>query len=87
MLILPPLSLISEILSSIPESHRPILLVDNTFLSPYYSNPLTLGADVALHSISKYINGHSDVIMGALVVRRGLGEKLSRGFRFLQNSR
>ncbi|KAJ9121773.1 hypothetical protein QFC22_002395 [Naganishia vaughanmartiniae] len=86
MLILPPLSLISEILYSIPEAQRPILLVDNTFLSPYYSNPLTLGADVVLHSISKYINGHSDVIMGALVIRRGLGEKLSRGFRFLQNS-
>jgi cystathionine gamma-lyase len=87
MLILPPLSLISEILSSIPETRRPILVVDNTFLSPYYSNPLTLGADVVLHSISKYINGHSDVIMGALVIRRGLGEKLSRGLRFLQNSR
>ncbi|KAJ9111734.1 hypothetical protein QFC19_001095 [Naganishia cerealis] len=86
MLILPPLTLISEILHSIPEAHRPILLVDNTFLSPYYSNPLTLGADVALHSISKYINGHSDVIMGALVIRKGSAQRLSQGFRFLQNS-
>jgi cystathionine gamma-lyase len=87
MLILPPITLIHEIVNSLPEARRPLILVDNTFLSPYWSNPLTLGADVVLHSISKYINGHSDVIMGALSIRQGLGAKLSQGLRFLQNSR
>ncbi|KAJ9109966.1 hypothetical protein QFC20_003166 [Naganishia adeliensis] len=86
MLILPPITLIYEIVNSLPEARRPLILVDNTFLSPYWSNPLTLGADVVLHSISKYINGHSDVIMGALSIRQGLGAKLSQGLRFLQNS-
>jgi cystathionine gamma-lyase len=87
MLILPPITLIRQIVDSLPEARRPLILVDNTFLSPYWSNPLTLGADVVLHSISKYINGHSDVIMGALSIRQGLGERLSQGLRFLQNSR
>ncbi len=45
------------------------IIADNTFCSPYISSPLLLGADVAYHSISKYINGHSDVIMGALVFK------------------
>lgn len=43
-------------------------MVDNTFMSPYYQSPLLLGADVVLHSITKYINGHSDVVMGALIL-------------------
>lgn len=43
-------------------------MVDNTFMSPYYQSPLRLGADVVLHSITKYINGHSDVVMGALIL-------------------
>jgi cystathionine gamma-lyase len=72
---------------SIARSHpaRPLVLVDNTFLSPYYASPLLLGADVVMHSISKYINGHSDVIMGALILparHAALAEKL----RFLQNA-
>lgn len=45
------------------------MLVDNTFASPYLQNPLDLGADISLHSVSKYIGGHSDVIMGALVFK------------------
>lgn len=48
-------------LARIAHSRNAILVVDNTFLSPYYSNPLDLGADVVLHSVSKYINGFSDV--------------------------
>uniref|UniRef100_A0A0M3HWS6 cystathionine gamma-lyase n=1 Tax=Ascaris lumbricoides TaxID=6252 RepID=A0A0M3HWS6_ASCLU len=44
-----------------------IVVVDNTFMSPYFQRPLSLGADVVLHSITKYINGHSDVVMGAAV--------------------
>lgn len=44
------------------------MVVDNTFLSPFYQSPLLLGADVVAHSLSKYINGHTDVIMGALIL-------------------
>src|SRR6188768_834565 len=64
---------------------RPIVLVDNTFLSPFYSSPLLLGADIVLHSLTKYINGHSDVVMGALILPESnvlLADKL----RFLQNA-
>ncbi|KAF9479850.1 hypothetical protein BDN70DRAFT_981821 [Pholiota conissans] len=64
---------------------RPIVLVDNTFLSPFYSSPLLLGADVVMHSLTKYINGHSDVVMGALILpasQAAFSEKL----RFLQNA-
>ena len=64
---------------------QPVVLVDNTFLSPYYSSPLLLGADIVLHSLTKYINGHSDVVMGALILpshRKELADKL----RFLQNA-
>ncbi|KZV91925.1 hypothetical protein EXIGLDRAFT_608413 [Exidia glandulosa HHB12029] len=46
---------------------KPLILVDNTFLSPFYASPLKMGADIVLHSMTKYINGHSDVVMGALV--------------------
>ncbi|KAG8850592.1 hypothetical protein FRB96_009683 [Tulasnella sp. 330] len=48
-------------------SSNPLVLVDNTFLSPYFSSPLLQGADIVLHSLTKYINGHSDLIMGAVV--------------------
>lgn len=85
LLTIPPLSFITRTIRSLPESQRPLILVDNTFLSPYWSNPLTLGADLVLHSISKYLGGHSDVIMGGLIVRKGLGEVV-RGLRFLQNA-
>ncbi|KAI0325791.1 hypothetical protein GY45DRAFT_198805 [Cubamyces sp. BRFM 1775] len=63
----------------------PLVLVDNTFLSPFYSSPLLQGADVVMHSLTKYVNGHSDVVMGALVLpahRAALADKL----RFLQNA-
>ncbi|MFC3196303.1 cystathionine gamma-synthase [Parapedobacter deserti] len=46
-----------------------LLAVDNTFASPYLQNPLDLGADIVMHSVTKYIGGHSDVVMGALVVK------------------
>ena len=60
-----------------------ILAVDNTFLSPYLSNPLTHGADVVVHSVTKYINGHSDVVMGVLATN---SDALNEKFRFLQNA-
>lgn len=58
------------------------VLVDNTFASPALQQPLTLGADVVLHSTTKYIGGHSDVVGGALVTD---DEELDRAFAFLQN--
>jgi len=60
-----------------------IVVVDNTFLSPYVSNPLTLGADIVFHSVTKYINGHSDVVMGALVTN---SDALYESLKFLQNA-
>lgn len=59
------------------------VVVDSTFLSPWYQTPLSLGADIVSHSITKYINGHSDVVMGAIVTNsKAWAEKLT----FLQNS-
>jgi cystathionine beta-lyase/cystathionine gamma-synthase len=58
-------------------------VVDNTFMSPYFQRPLTLGADVVLHSVTKYLNGHSDMIGGALVTSdKAIAEQLG----FLQNA-
>jgi cystathionine gamma-lyase len=57
--------------------------VDNTFASPYLQNPLDLGADVVMHSATKYLGGHSDVIMGALVVN---DEQLYKDLAFIANS-
>lgn len=57
-----------EAVSRISKAHHILLAVDNTFASPYLQNPLDLGADIVMHSVTKYISGHSDVIMGALVV-------------------
>ncbi len=58
------------------------LVVDNTFASPYLQQPLSLGADIVLHSTTKYIGGHSDVVGGALVTD---DQELDSGFAFLQN--
>ncbi len=59
------------------QNPRPLFAVDNTFASPYFQNPLALGAHVVLHSTTKYLNGHSDVIGGALVTnQRDLKERL-----------
>ena len=61
-----------------------IVVVDNTFLSAYFQRPLELGADITMYSLTKYMNGHSDVIMGAAVVR---DEELHNRLRFLQNGK
>lgn len=66
---------------------NPLVLVDNTFLSPYYSSPLLLGADMVMHSITKYINGHADVLMGALILPSSpTHDTLTERIRFLQNA-
>ncbi|KAI0253005.1 Cys/Met metabolism PLP-dependent enzyme-domain-containing protein [Lactifluus subvellereus] len=72
---------------SIVKSHRsrPLVLVDNTFMSPFYSSPLLYGADIVLHSLTKYVNGHSDVVMGAVILpshHAALRDRLA----FLQNA-
>lgn len=60
-----------------------LLVVDNTFLSPYLSNPLNFGADIVVHSATKYINGHSDVVLGVLATNsKDIYERL----QFLQNA-
>jgi cystathionine beta-lyase/cystathionine gamma-synthase len=65
-----PLMNITDIaaLSAIAKEHKVILCVDNTFASPYLQNPLDLGADIVMHSATKYLGGHSDVIQGCLVM-------------------
>ncbi|MBI4052638.1 MAG: PLP-dependent transferase [Candidatus Diapherotrites archaeon] len=60
-----------------------IVAVDNTFLSPVFQNPLDLGADIVIHSTTKYINGHSDIIGGAIACN---DEKIYRQLKFLQNA-
>jgi len=79
-----PLLNVGEIaaLSEVAHGAGAKLLVDNTFASPYLQQPLTLGADIVLHSTTKYIGGHSDVVGGALVTG---DEELDAGFAFLQN--
>jgi cystathionine gamma-lyase len=60
-----------------------LVAVDNTFASPYLQNPLDLGADIVMHSVTKYLSGHSDVIMGALIMNE---EKLYQDLAFIMNS-
>jgi cystathionine beta-lyase len=68
---------------TIAKEHKLLLVVDNTFASPYLQNPLDQGADIVLHSATKYLGGHSDVVHGALIMNdAALEEKL----RFIQNS-
>lgn len=69
--------------AEISKKHNVILVVDNTFLTPYFQKPLTLGADVVVHSLTKYMNGHSDVVMGACMTNN---EALSKEIKFLQNA-
>jgi cystathionine gamma-lyase len=68
---------------AIAKKHNIQVAVDNTFASPYLQNPLDLGADIVMHSVTKYLGGHSDVIMGALVVN---DEQLYKDLAFIANS-
>ncbi|MBX2947587.1 MAG: PLP-dependent transferase [Cyclobacteriaceae bacterium] len=67
----------------IAKKNNLLVAVDNTFASPYLQNPLDLGADIVMHSVTKYLSGHSDVIMGALATN---SEKLQQELAFIQNS-
>src|SRR5680860_335900 len=63
---------------AIAQEHHLVTVADNTFLSPYFQRPLDLGVDVVLHSTTKYLNGHSDVVGGVVITsREDLGEQLS----------
>ncbi len=75
---------IKKITARVKAVRRSILVcVDNTFASPYLQNPLDLGADLVLHSATKYINGHSDVVLGAVVTKK---PKLGQRLKFIQNA-
>jgi cystathionine beta-lyase/cystathionine gamma-synthase len=67
----------------IAHRHGAQVVVDNTFMTPYFQRPLSRGADVVLHSVTKYLNGHSDMVGGALVTSH---EALAEQLRFLQNA-
>lgn len=67
----------------IAKKNNIIVAVDNTFASPYLQNPLDLGADIVMHSVTKYLGGHSDVVMGALITN---DEKLHQELAFIHNS-
>lgn len=70
--------------AEITKKHNLILIVDNTFVTPYLQRPLDFGADLVLYSLTKYMNGHSDVVMGAITTsNKDLYEKL----KFLQNGK
>ena len=72
-----------EAVSKIAKEHNILLAVDNTFATPYLQTPLDLGADIVMHSATKYLGGHSDVVMGALVCK---DEKIAEKLYFIQNS-
>ncbi len=80
-----PLMSITDIvaMSTIAKKNNILLCVDNTFASPYLQNPLDLGADIVMHSSTKYLGGHSDVIQGCLVMNR---EDLRENLYFIQKS-
>ncbi|MES2513521.1 MAG: cystathionine gamma-synthase [Bacteroidota bacterium] len=72
-----------EACATIAKANNILLAVDNTFASPYLQNPLALGADIVMHSVTKYLGGHSDVVMGALITN---DDKLHEQIYFILNS-
>lgn len=72
-----------EAIANIAHQHQLIVVVDNTFMSPYFQQPLALGADIVMHSTTKFLNGHSDSIGGALLLN---DEALYEKIKFTQNA-
>lgn len=72
-----------EGVAKITKEKKILLTVDNTFASPYLQNPIDLGADIVMHSVTKYIGGHSDVVMGALLTN---DEQLHKDLFFIYNA-
>ncbi len=69
--------------ASVAKKHDLLLGVDNTFATPYLQQPLNLGADIVMHSATKYLGGHSDIVMGALIVK---DKELADRLYFIQNA-
>lgn len=69
--------------SKIAKKYNVLLAVDNTFATPYLQQPLDLGADIVMHSATKYLGGHSDLVMGALIVKN---QDLAKKLYFIQNA-
>lgn len=72
-----------EAMSQVAKKHNLLLAVDNTFATPFLQQPLELGADIVMHSATKYLGGHSDVVLGGLVVKN---EDLARRLYFIQKA-
>ena len=70
-------------IQQVAQANKVLLAVDNTFASPYLQNPIDLGADIVMHSVTKYLGGHSDVVMGALMLNN---EELYKKLWFIYNS-
>lgn len=69
--------------AALTRKHRIRLVVDNTFASPYLQNPLDLGADLVMHSVTKYLGGHSDTVMGAVILN---DDETAQQLAFIQNA-
>lgn len=80
----PMMSIIDiEAVAKIAKNHKVLLAVDNTFATPYLQLPLDLGADIVMHSATKYLGGHSDVVLGGLIVKE---KELADKLYFIQNA-
>lgn len=69
--------------AKVARQHGVLMVVDNTFASPYFQRPLTLGADIVVHSATKYLGGHSDLVSGIVATNR---EDIAERLKFLQNA-
>ncbi|MDN4620076.1 bifunctional cystathionine gamma-lyase/homocysteine desulfhydrase [Paenibacillus sp. PsM32] len=80
-----PLLKVTDIraVADVAHQHDLLFVVDNTFATPYWQNPIPLGADIVLHSATKYLGGHSDLVAGLVVVN---SEKLAEEIHFIQNA-
>lgn len=80
-----PLLKVTDIraVADVAHEHDLLFVVDNTFATPYWQNPIPLGADIVLHSATKYLGGHSDLVAGLVVVN---SEKLAEEIHFIQNA-
>ena len=72
-----------KMLAELAHHHHALLVVDNTFASPYFQKPITLGADIVLHSATKYLGGHSDLVSGVVIAAH---ENIAHELRFIQNA-
>ena len=80
-----PLMTVTDIraIAEVTHQHQKLLVVDNTFMTPYLQRPLTLGADIVVHSATKYLGGHSDLIAGLVIVN---DDSLAQRLYFIQNA-